>query len=365
MQQKSPDLFYKYKDKIVALLALCILVWLIFGSFLLFENYSKNFEIVTPQVIQQSEKNDIENVQLDTAQSFIYSTSSYPVAVMIDNHSLARPQSGLSYAQLVYESLVEGGATRFMAFFNANESIERIGPVRSARPYFVDWASEYQSLYIHAGGSPEALEKISQGQVHDVNEISGYGTKYFWRGTDFSAPHNLFTSTEKIRQILIDWELTDKSILLDNFFTHTNFINTSTDAIAQEVSVDYSEGNTYDAYFIYEPIKKVYIRYDGQQEKVDNLNSQPIAATNIIIQLIQPEMIVDEVGRLNLSIVGSGNGKLFQQGIVKNIIWKKQLAERTLFFNPDGSPIQLLPGLTWIMVVPNDRTIFINKSPLY
>jgi hypothetical protein len=356
MKKQSPDLFYKYKDKIVALLALCILVWLIFGSFLLFENYSDNFEIVTPQVIQQSE-NDILDVQLGMVQSLVYPTSSYPVAVMIDNHSLARPQSGLSYAQFVYESLVEGGATRFMAFFNTNESIERIGPVRSARPYFVDWASEYQSLYIHAGGSPEALEKISQGEVYDVNEISGYGTKYFWRGNDFSAPHNLFTSTEKIRQILIDWQLTDKSILLNNFFTYSNLINTSTATIAEEVSVDFSEGNTYDAYFVYEPIKEVYIRYDGGKEKLDNLNSQPIEATNIIIQSIPPEEMVDEVGRLNLSIVGGGNGKLFQQGIVSNIIWEKHLAGRTSFFNPDGSPILLLPGLTWIMVVPNDRAI--------
>jgi len=356
MPQKSPDLFYKYKDKIVALLALCFLVWLIFGSFLLFENYSDNFEIVTPQVIQHS-GNDIADVQSGMVQSFVYPTSSYPVAVMIDNHSLARPQSGLSYAQFIYESLVEGGATRFMAFFNANESIERIGPVRSARPYFVDWASEYQSLYIHAGGSPEALEKISQGDVYDVNEISGYGTKYFWRGNDFSAPHNLFTSTEKIRQILVDWQLTDTSILLNNFFTYSNFISTSTATIAQEVSVDFSEGNTYDAHFVYEPIKKVYIRYDGGKEKLDNLNSQPIEVTNIIIQSIPPEEMVDEVGRLNLSIVGEGNGKLFQQGIVSNINWKKHLAERTLFFNQDGSPILLLPGLTWIMVVPNDRTI--------
>jgi hypothetical protein len=357
MKQKFPDLFWKYKDKIVALLALCILVWLIFGSFLLFENYSDNFEIVMPQVIQQSE-NDINGAQLDLVQSLVYPTSSYPVAVMIDNHSLARPQSGLSHAQFIYESLVEGGATRFMAFFNANESIERIGPVRSARPYFVDWASEYQSLYIHAGGSPKALEKISQGGVYDVNEISSYGTKYFWRSNDFSsAPHNLFTSTEKIRQILIDWGLTDKSILLNNFFIYTNFINTSTTAIAQEVRVDFSEGNTYDAYFVYEPIKKVYIRYDGGKEKIDNLNSQSLEVTNIIIQSIPPEEKIDGVGRLNLSIVGKGNGKLFQQGIVKNIIWEKPFIGRTSFLNQDESPIQLLPGLTWIMVVPNDRVI--------
>jgi hypothetical protein len=276
---------------------------------------------------------------------------------MIDNHTLARPQSGLSRAQLVYETLVEGGATRFMAFFDVNVPLERIGPVRSARSYFVDWADEYQALYVHAGGSPEALEKISQGKVFDVNEISGYGTLYFWRGDDFSAPHNLFTSTKNLKQILIDWKIAENESVLSNFFVYVNNISTSSLPIVQEVSIDFSAGDIYDTRFLYDPISQSYIRYQGIEKNIDKLNNQPIAVVNLLIQRVPIEKVLDTKGRLAINVVGAGQGVLLQQGVRREVNWKKNLNERTNFYNSDGSPIQLLSGLTWLVVVPEDREV--------
>ena len=82
----------------------------------------------------------------------------FTYAVMIDNHSWARPPFGLSQASLVYETIVESPITRFLAIFVDNENIKQIGPVRSARPFYVDWVKEFNIPYLHVGGSNEALD---------------------------------------------------------------------------------------------------------------------------------------------------------------------------------------------------------------
>ena len=117
-------------------------------------------------------------------------------AATIDNITVARPQSGISKASLVYEAPVEAGITRFLAIYPEGEDVERIGPVRSARPYFLDWAAEFDALFVHVGGSPEALEKLRAYDMRDLNEF--FNGAYFWRDRSRSAPHNTYTSTEKL-----------------------------------------------------------------------------------------------------------------------------------------------------------------------
>jgi hypothetical protein len=98
---------------------------------------------------------------------------------MIDNSVFARPPSALSRAGLVYEAEVEGNATRLMAIFSSGKDLNEIGPVRSARPYFIEWAKEFGAPYVHCGGSPEALAILAKGGIIDINEF--YGGAYFWR----------------------------------------------------------------------------------------------------------------------------------------------------------------------------------------
>ncbi|MEK7519092.1 MAG: DUF3048 domain-containing protein, partial [Patescibacteria group bacterium] len=120
----------------------------------------------------------------------------YPVAVMIDNAGSARPQSSLQAASIVYEALVEGGITRFMAVFDQGD-VKEIGPVRSARQYFLEWLAEYEAAYAHAGGSPEALTNIRRERIHDINGI-GSASNAFFRDSTRPAPHNLYTSGMKM-----------------------------------------------------------------------------------------------------------------------------------------------------------------------
>ncbi|MDD5040737.1 MAG: DUF3048 domain-containing protein, partial [Patescibacteria group bacterium] len=134
----------------------------------------------------------------------------WPYAVMIENLPSVRPQKGLSQASVVYETLAEGGATRFMAVFDPSGIVPEIMPVRSARPYYIEWVSEYGALYAHAGGSPKALTVIKENA--DINNLEALSRDavYFWRDQTIGAPHNLVTSSEKMTFALRDKGLDTK-----------------------------------------------------------------------------------------------------------------------------------------------------------
>jgi len=121
---------------------------------------------------------------------------SRPISIMIENSEGARPQTGLDKANIVYEVLAEGGITRFLAIYYDQDS-EIVGPVRSARPYFVSKSLEHQAIYVHVGGSEEAYSFIKEERIDDINEFIDF--QPFWRSTDRSPPHNLYTSTTKLR----------------------------------------------------------------------------------------------------------------------------------------------------------------------
>ena len=127
------------------------------------------------------------------AQPLVYAR---PIAAMIDNHPYARPESGLAQADIVYEALAEGGITRFLGLF-FTQPAEKIGPIRSARHYFIYWADEYNAMYAHCGGYPEAYTAIAATGIADMDDLKG--SPGFWRNSDREAPHNLYTSTAALR----------------------------------------------------------------------------------------------------------------------------------------------------------------------
>jgi hypothetical protein len=149
----------------------------------------------------------IDGVSVEPGKEHIF-----PTCVMIENLSTVRPQAGLQEANVVYEALAEGGITRFMAVFASGENLSKLGPVRSARSYFVDWAEEYECLYAHAGGSPQALEQLSGNTpVTDLNQIGGAAAN-FWRDPNVtSREHGLFTSSELLLYGARDRGLADAS----------------------------------------------------------------------------------------------------------------------------------------------------------
>jgi len=293
-------------------------------------------------------------------------TNLYPVAVIIDNQFEAWPNYGLSQAKIVYETLVEGGVTRLLAFYTPDlnaqptAAIEKIGPIRSARPYFVTIAKEYEALLAHAGGSPQALDLIEKLKVHNLEEIAWWGPDYFWRVYSRQAPHNLFTSSKKLAQAAIDWELKDKTPTYRNWQFTPQLVKTNY-PIAQKIKIYFSDNPLYNIQYKYNTSTQTYLRYQDKKIQIDALNKQLIQPKNIVIQFVPPEKILDSTGRLKIDLIGHGPALLFRDGIKINGQWKKlKQTSRTIFYDEQNKAIKFKPGLIWIEIVPAEKKIKIN-----
>lgn len=189
----------KDKKTFILLLVLAILV-IIAGGLVIYKiMVNKEEPASVEQVENTGEKENKGPLVVQEKKVQIFSGTDRPIAVMIDNHSGAWPQANLNKAYMVYEIIVEGGETRLMALFKGQD-LDKIGPIRSSRHYFLDYALENDAIYVHHGWSPQAQSDISTLGVNNINGIQE-SSKDFWRVKDKSAPHNLFTTTESILKI--------------------------------------------------------------------------------------------------------------------------------------------------------------------
>lgn len=276
-----------------------------------------------------------------------------PVAVMIDNHIGARPQSGISRADIVYEILAEGSITRYMAIFQSDLP-EHIGPVRSARPYFISKALEFDAMYVHVGGSMQALTDIKQLNMADVDGMSSSAST-FWRESHKRIPHNMYTSGEEINK----WA--NKKGYRSNYtvdFMSFNpiFIDIEGDQ-ALEMAFTYKQPTNsdtvgYTSSYVYDEEGKVYTRYVNGEVHVDENDQTPITCTNVLVQFAKTR-VIDNEGRREITLSGSGKGKYYTGGKVIDVTWEKyDRRAETVFYTTDGQEIMLNPGKTWIQVVP-------------
>lgn len=260
-----------------------------------------------------------------------------PVAVVIDNNVDLVSQAGLNEAAIVYEALVEGGLTRFLAVYNYDDSIVKVGPVRSVRPYFLDWAAEYQAALLHVGGSPAALAAINQYSIIDLDEMGPAGV-FFERGQVADWPHNVYTSSLLWQQVR---ELQGRR--LD--FKPWQYEETASQfcpPLEQAVAINYYQN--YQVGWRYHCPSKKYLREDFA-------GPTDIGATNVIVQFVKSWLIDKE--RLGMQTVGAGKALFFKNGQVTPGRWEKaNQAAKTLFYNEVGEPIKLSPGNTWIEVAP-------------
>lgn len=343
----SPKLLYATK------LALVVLVLSVFGLFIYFfqPNWFKininkeaeastvqlNIATTTPQIVCA----DCVRRLLDGEMVKPEFANLRPYAVMIDNFPSARPQSGLSSAGLVYEAPAEGGITRYLAFFSPDKTISEIGPVRSARVYFLNWAKELGATYIHVGGSPEALELAKNLGKSDVNEF--FKGSYFWRSNTRSAPHNVLISSDNLNKYRSDsnesglelkpWQYKDSA--------------TSSVAIISQIKIKYTTG--YSVYWQYQPETNDYERYLDNAPHVDASGTK-ITAKNIIVQLASFKVTDDKL-RLEMSSALSGQALLCQDGDCKLGTWKKNNAvSRAIYYYKNGEEFIFNAGVTWIEV---------------
>jgi hypothetical protein len=282
-------------------------------------------------------------------------TTSSVVAIMIDNHPDARPQSGLSQARVVYEVPVEGGITRFFAIFDVDDQVAKVGPVRSSRPYFLDWLSEYgNTSYWHSGGSKEALDLIKQFKIWDVNEF--YFGPYFWRSDDREAPHNLYTSSDKWQKLFAgtpheeqDW----RGWLFDPNLSD-NFTATDVDSLQIKYETNYLVG------WMYDKEKQRYVRKQNDKIINDEAGSTVFADT-VIVQVVESEVIDDE-GRKKVTTIGKGDARVLRNGKMIRGFWQKDSrTNRTRFYDLAGREIPLQPGKIWIQVIPANTQMEVSS----
>jgi hypothetical protein len=290
----------------------------------------------------------------------------YPVAVMIENHVDSRPPSSLSAANLVYEAEAEGGITRFLAFFASNQDLAEIGPIRSARPYYVDWVEELNAVYAHCGGSPDALVKIKQDGVVDLNEF--YNSARFWRDQKRSAPHNVYTSSEKLNEFMRSKALSQPDYKPWIFKDDEPEANRPD---SQEIKISFRSFD-FSVDWKYSKASNTYERYLAGQPHQDK-SGEIITAKNIVIQYVN-SVVLDEKARLKVENIGAGKALVCQDGVCKRGKWQKANdGLRTMFLvnnadtasssvkninnSLDLKKAKFNAGVTWIEVIKSSYKI--------
>lgn len=272
-----------------------------------------------------------------------------PFMVMIENSSEARPQSGLSQADIIYETSAEAGIPRFIALFHKNAP-SVIGPVRSVRPYFISIAKEYGLPFAHCGGSAEALTTISSTPtLNSINEITNGA--YFWRDASKTAPHNLYTSSENIKKYITDkgFKITKSPFLtFDSIFYDNKEFKTS-NSLRIVINKYYNTSYTYN--------EGLYKKSMDDKESMDSFNNMPLTFSNIVIQKTSIIQSADNI-HLDIKLIGKGEGYVLSKGKVIDITWSKSSDDsRTILYDKDGNEIPLSPGKTIWHVIDNSTDL--------
>ena len=270
-----------------------------------------------------------------------------PWAMMIDNQIDARPQEGLSSASVVMEAPVEGGITRLLAVFDPTTTSTGIGPVRSARPYFVDWAEGYKAVFAHVGGSPEALDRLARipsSTVLNIDEM--VKPAGFLRTSSRPAPHHVLTSGERFRSSL--GSVTTSTVAFRSWRYTSATAPSSTTAEASSIRIPY--GGSYSVRWTYDATLNAYRRSVAVKQN----SKEPIFATNVVV-IKTDASILDAAGRLKLRTTGSGEAIIYRDG--KKFIgrWRRTPGEVIEFVGTDGVDLELRAGSTWIQVTTDDR----------
>jgi hypothetical protein len=260
--------------------------------------------------------------------------------VIIDNLADARPQTGLDHADVVYEALVEGGITRLLAVFLTQDA-DVVGPVRSARHYFVRWASEYGAPLVHIGASPQGFAALAASPIADLD------SRTTWRDSSRYSPHNAYTSTESSLNALRRPPIGSFGGLhfkVDEKPTHGSE--------APDIKIVYN--GAYSVVWAYDAEHNSYLRSVNGRPDQDRASGEQLHFTNLLVLRMQSYQIADdELGRLDFSQTGSGKLSAFLDGVEVDGRWSRSsLTGVTRYLDDDGRPLELNSGNSWIQVVP-------------
>lgn len=286
------------------------------------------------------------------------------VAVMVDDHPNARPQSGFADAGIVWQAPAEGGVPRYMLLVQDGDP-PSVGPVRSARGYFIDWAAEWNAVYVHVGGSPQALGTLRSadgrgGRVYDADEFR-WGGRYLWRTTDRVAPHNVYTDGERLRGLAmqVGARAADREPVW----------RFEPDAPLGERP----EGGRIEVPYAYNRVVYRYVRssnryaraVSGESRQVDAGTGAVVAPKNVVVLFVSFAPLQDgsNKNRLEADNVGRGVALIATNGRTVEGTWRKRSADApTLLYGPDGEPARLTAGQTFVQVVPLGTRVVVRDG---
>ena len=346
------------KILIIILIVLILATGTLFALKVLNKNKESN---VTAEVEEEPEEEVVEEPKIQIVD---VNSKTRPYAVMINNNHEAWPQCGLEDAYLVYEIIAEGGITRMMALFK-DKYPEKIGSVRSARHYFIDYANENDAIFVHWGGSPQAYERIYAG-VNHIDGIALEGSVFFRDNTlNRAYEHKGFVDLKKAKQYAENngyTRETNEDLLLD-YSTEEIDLSTNENAkIANNIDLVYSYYHT--TSYEYDEENKVYKRYMSGKANVDLETNEQYTAKNIIVYKVNNYTINDgeNKGRQELTNIGSGEGYYITDGYSIPITWEKKTHNgQTVYKYKTGGKIKVNDGNTFIQICPTEATISITK----
>ena len=282
-----------------------------------------------------------------------------PIAVMIDNAIGDAKHAGLQESYLNYEIIVEGGLTRIMAIYK-DKDVNLIGPIRSSRHYFLDYALESDAIYVHYGWSPYAEDDISKLKIDNINGLTD--PTPFRRDNNSEAPHNVFTRMSYVKNFLssTSYNLESSDWKLFNYSTDPvdlSAMNT-TPLEASKVNIPYSD-NEYRTY-AYDESNEYYIRTSNGKAQYDRKTGTQLHYKNVIIEKV-PNKTLDSEGRQELETTGKGTGYFITNGYALPITWSKETRDaKTVYAYEDGTELTLNDGNTFVQIVPTNSHITIN-----
>lgn len=282
----------------------------------------------------------------------------HPIAVMIDDHLLARPQSGFNAASQVWQAPAEGGIPRYMLIFQSTIPAG-VGPVRSSREYYIEWAAEWDALYVHAGGSSQALATLAakgRGQWVYNGEYFRYAGTYLWRVKTRLPPHNVYTDGAHLRALGAKIGAVDGPI--EPAWSFAPDADTAARPKGGAITIVYPYETIK---YTYDAATNTYLRFIKQtasgayKPQIDAADKVQVAPKNVVILRMHfgPLYAVDPHHRLEASDVGHGEAWISTNGVTVKGTWSKaSVTAPTLLFGPDGKPITLTAGQTFVQVIP-------------
>lgn len=372
-KQKLADFWGIKRNRVITIVVIVVLILAALATGFYFLIYKKDGANLGLDVKKEEAKPQLYASSLDGTMVSSDDANRHPLGIMVENHVDARPQSGLSQASIVYEAIAEGGITRFLAVYGP-KGADSVGPVRSARTYYVNWIKELNGYYAHVGGNYDALELIKKISILDLDQFANPSAYWRDKTKNVSSEHTMYASTSKLYGIANDKKYTTENTFIPYKFqstetttpADTTATTTPTTAqvseaypVATTMSINFGNAS-YNVVYTWDATNKQYLRALAGKVHLDATNNTQISPKNVVIQIVKRTPVVTKINENGWSMETTGGGEavVFQDGIKIDATWKKENENsRTRFFNKTtGAEIQFNPGQTWIEVISPDLT---------